>query len=254
MVGSKMNHLNKDSNSYLMSALLITTVVVVVAAAVLSSILITSNIVTPVAATTTTAGNNATTTITQPSSSSSSSEMIQLSPQPIYQGYSRTTSETPINQTHVSSTNSGNGTLTLPGTGQTINVTSNGRSIFSRMAQSGQGEVTITTTEQEEDDDGSEESATARFYEIVQFNFATGEGKGFMLAVFHTNSTGILAPLNGMVVAGIDHFLPNVRDNSVTLWEWESGIPLPTTTTTTADNAATTTNTTTTEEAEGEAE
>jgi hypothetical protein len=247
MVGSEMNHLNKDSNSYLTSALLITTVVV---AAVLSPFLITSNIVTPAAATTTT-GNNATTTITQPSSSS---EMIQLSPQPIYQGYSRTTSETPINQTHVSSTNSGNGTLTLPGTGQTINVTSNGRSIFSRMAQSGQGEVTITTTEQEEDDDGSEESATARFYEIVQFNFATGEGKGFMLAVFHTNSTGILAPLNGMVVAGIDHFLPNVRDNSVTLWEWESGIPLPTTTTTTADNAATTTNTTTTEEAEGEAD
>lgn len=245
MVGSEMNHLNKDSNSYLMSALLITTVVV----AVLSPFLITSNIVTPAAAATTTTGNNATTTITQPSSS----EMIQLSPQPIYQGYSRTTSETPINQTHVSSTNSGNGTLTLPGTGQTINVTSNGRSIFSRMAQSGQGEVTITTTEQEEDG-GSEESATARFYEIVQFNFATGEGKGFMLAVFHTNSTGILAPLNGMVVAGIDHFLPNVRDNSVTLWEWESGIPLPTTTTTTADNAATTTNTTTTEEAEGEAD
>jgi hypothetical protein len=31
-----------------------------------------------------------------------------------------------------------------------------------------------------------------------------------MIADFHTNSTGILAPLNGMVVAGIDHFQPNV--------------------------------------------
>jgi hypothetical protein len=45
-----------------------------------------------------------------------------------------------------------------------------------------------------------------------------------MIADFHTNSTGILAPLNGMVAAGIDHFQPNVRDSSITLWEWESGI------------------------------
>lgn len=45
-----------------------------------------------------------------------------------------------------------------------------------------------------------------------------------MIADFHTNSTGILAPLNGMVVAGIDHFQPNVRDSSITLLEWESGI------------------------------
>lgn len=210
-----MEHLNKDGNSYLTSALLITAIITTTA--VLSPFLITSNIATPAAATTTiTAGNNATTTITQPSS-----EIIQLSPQPIYQGHLRTTGAIPINQTHVSSTNSGNGTLTLPGTGETINVTSNGWTIFSHILQSGQGEVTITTTEQE---DGGEESATVRFYEIVQFNPATGERKGLMIADFHTNSTGILAPLNGMVVAGIDHFQPNVRDSSITLLEWESGI------------------------------
>jgi hypothetical protein len=45
-----------------------------------------------------------------------------------------------------------------------------------------------------------------------------------MITDFHTNSTGILAPLNGMVAAGLDHFQPNVRDSSITLWEWESGI------------------------------
>ena len=212
-----MEHLNKDSNSCLTSALLITAIITT-AAVVLSPFLITSNIATPAAATTTTtAGNNATTTITQPSS-----EIIQLSPQPIYQGHLRTTGAIPINQTHVSSTNSGNGTLTLPGTGETINVTSNGWAIFSHILQSGQGEVTITTTEQE--DGGDEESATVRFYEIVQFNPATGERKGLMIADFHTNSTGILAPLNGMVAAGIDHFQPNVRDSSITLLEWESGI------------------------------
>jgi hypothetical protein len=212
-----MKHLNKDSNSRLTWALLITAVITT---AVLSPFLIISNIATPAAAatTTTTTGNNATTTITQPSSS----EMIQLSPQPIYQGHSRTTGVIPINQTHVSSTNSGNGTLTLPDTGQTINVTSNGRSIFSHILQSGQGEVTIRTTEQE--DGGNEETATARFYETVQFNPATGEGKGLMVADFHTNSTGILAPLDGMVVAGIDHFGANLGENSITLWEWESGI------------------------------
>jgi hypothetical protein len=170
--------------------------------------------------TTTTAGNNATTTITQ----QPSSEIIQLSPQPIYQGHLRTTGAIPINQTHVSSTNSGNGTLTLPGTGETINVTSNGWAIFSHILQSGQGEVTITTTEQEDDDGSGEESATVRFHEIVQFNPATGERKDLMIADFHTNSTGILAPLNGMVAAGIDHFQPNVRDSSITLLEWESGI------------------------------
>jgi hypothetical protein len=45
-----------------------------------------------------------------------------------------------------------------------------------------------------------------------------------MIADFHTNSTGILAPLNGMVAAGIDHFQSNIRDSSITLLEWESGI------------------------------
>jgi hypothetical protein len=76
--------------------------------------------------------------------------MIKLSPQPIYQGHLRITGAIPINQTHVSSTNSGNGILTLPGTGESINVTSNWWAIFSHILQFGQGEVTITTTEQED--------------------------------------------------------------------------------------------------------
>jgi hypothetical protein len=221
-----MKHLNKDSsNSCLTPALLI--IAVITTTAILSSpFLATSNLGVPAAAaatTTTTAGNNnnATTTITQ----QPSSEMIQLSPQPIYQGQLRITGAIPLNQTHVSSTNSGNGILTLPGTGESINVTSNGWAIFSHILQFGQGEVTITTTEQEGGGgSGGEETATVRFYESVQFNPSSGERKGLMVADFHTNSTGILAPLNGMVVAGIDHFQPNVQDSSITLWEWQSGI------------------------------
>jgi hypothetical protein len=68
------------------------------------------------------------------------------------------------------------------------------------------------------------ETATATFYEIVQFNPATaGEGKGLTMAVIHTYSTGTLAPLNGTIVAGISDLQSN-EENSVTLWEWESGI------------------------------
>jgi hypothetical protein len=69
-----------------------------------------------------------------------------------------------------------------------------------------------------------EETATVRFYESVQFNPTTGERNGLMVADFHTNSAGMLAPLNGMVVAGLDHFQPNVQDSSINLWEWQSGI------------------------------
>ena len=50
----------------------------------------------------------------------------------------------------------------------------------------------------------------------------------------HTDSTtgGRLAPLNGMIRAGDVEF--NAEGTSTTtLWEWQSGIHLPTTTTTT---------------------
>jgi hypothetical protein len=79
-------------------------------------------------------------------------------------------------------------------------------------------------------------------YEIVQFNnpaaASQGEGKGIVTVVFQTNSTGMLAPLNGVVAAGIDNIQPN-GESDVTLWRWESGIPLSTNTTTTSTSTAT---------------
>jgi hypothetical protein len=79
----------------------------------------------------------------------------------------------------------------------------------------------ILTTE-----DGSE-SATSTFYEITRFNIQSGEGRGIAIATFHTNSTtGVLAPLNGMILTGIDELYPD-QTGRQTLWEWQSGIPLP---------------------------
>ena len=79
--------------------------------------------------------------------------------------------------------------------------------------------------------------------------------KGIIIAVVHTNSTGKLAPLDGMILAGQVEFRPD-ESRLITLWEWESGIPLPTTmkespsspmnvTTSTTDATATETNATT---------
>jgi hypothetical protein len=158
---------------------------------------------------TATTGNNSTTTATSVSE-------IELSPQPIYQERARTLSETPINQIHMSITFSGNGTLTLPNnTSETINTASNGSALISFTTQSAQGTETIMT------EDG--ETATATFYEIVEFNPVTPEAKGIVIAMLHTNPTGSLAPLNGMIVAGIDEIQPN-GESLTTFWEWESGI------------------------------
>jgi hypothetical protein len=58
----------------------------------------------------------------------------------------------------------------------------------------------------------------------------------------------MLAPLNGVIAAGIDNIRPN-GESDVTLWRWESGIPplLSTNTTTTSTSTATSeTNMTTT--------
>ena len=153
-------------------------------------------------------GNNTTTT-TSPSSSNTTtttttntSSGIELSPQPVLQERATTLSMTPINQTHSSATFSGNGTFTLPNTTETVNFTVNGSALISLMTQSAQAKETIMTEEGET---------------------ATGEGKDITIAVIHTDSTGTLAPLDGMILAGTNEESPK-GESSVTLWEWESGI------------------------------
>jgi hypothetical protein len=162
------------------------------------------------AATSTPSNTTATTTTANTSSG------IKLSPQPVLQERTTTTSTIPINQTHMSATFSGNGTMTLPNTTETINFTTNGTALISLMTHSTQA-TEILITEQGE-------TATATFYEILKINPATaGDGKGLTMAVIHTDSTGMLAPLNGTNLAGISDLQSNV-ENTVTLWEWESGL------------------------------
>ena len=123
---------------------------------------------------------------------------------------------TPINQTHIASTFSANGTLTLPNTTETINTTSNGSSITSLTTQSAIGRETIMT------EDGGE-TVIATFYEILEFPPGAGGANGIAIAVLHTNSTGTLAPLNGTIVVGTDYLYP-ISEGFSTYWEW---VPTP---------------------------
>jgi hypothetical protein len=228
-----MTYLNNKNKNHLIAAIATFHILAI------SIILASTSIVTPAAATTTTTmaaeGNTNTT-------SSVLSSAIKLSSQPIYQERSPPGTETPVNETHGMLTFSGNGTLTLPNSTQTINTTSNGTALISFATFSGYGKETITAA--------NGESATVTSYEIVQFNNPAtapeGGGKGIITTVFQTNSTGVLAPLNGMIAAGIDDIRPN-GESHTTLWRWESGIPLPNGSTTgTGESPSSLMNTTTT--------
>ena len=152
----------------------------------------------------------------------SPSSGIELSPQPVYQREPSTSGVTPINQTHIVSTFSANGTLTLPNTTETINTTSNGSSITSLATQSAIGREIIMT------EDGGE-TVIATFYEILEFPPGAGGANGIAIAVLHTNSTGTLAPLNGTILVGTDYLYP-ISEGFSTYWEWVPTPPMPATT------------------------
>jgi hypothetical protein len=156
--------------------------------------------------------NNTTTT-----NATTSSGIQLLLPQTVYQERSREVDETPLNQTHIQITFSGNGTVNLPNSTETIRTTSMGGGISSLIDGTFAGRVILTT------EDGSE-NASATTYEIGQFNIQDDTGKGIAIALFHTNSTGKLARLDGMILAGQDEFLPD-GSAFITYWEWESAIP-----------------------------
>jgi hypothetical protein len=73
------------------------------------------------------------------------------------------------------------------------------------------------------------EIVTATFYEILEFPPGAGGVNGISIAVLHTNSTGTLAPLNGMIVVGTDYQYP-ISEGFGTYWEWVPTPPLPPTT------------------------
>jgi hypothetical protein len=147
----------------------------------------------------------------------SSSSGIELTPQPFYQEQEKLESQIPLNQTHLQVIVSGNGTLTLPNGTETIRTTSTKSGIVSMMEGAFAGKEILTT------EDGSE-NATATVYEIVRFNMQNGEGRGIAIAYIHTDPTGSLAPLEGMILTGIDELHPD-GSGMLTLWQWQSGVP-----------------------------
>jgi hypothetical protein len=158
--------------------------------------------------------------------------------------------------------------MTVPDTGQTINMTNNGTAFGNIVPQANNTVVSYGRENVFSVDDGDTSAIT--FFEIVQYDPATLRGNGLATAVFDNNATGSLAPFNGMMVAGTHEEDPATQTVIIRLWEWESGIPIPaapntaitiggappmnmTTTATTDEATAAETNTTATA-SEGEAE
>ena len=153
-------------------------------------------------------------TTTSPASQSG----IELSSsQPVYQTQEKLVSQSPINQTHAEFVVSANGTLTLPNGTETIRTTSTKSGIVSMMDGTFAGKEILTT------EDGSE-NATATVYEILRFNMEAGNGTGIAIALFHTNSTELLAPLDGMILTGRGELYTD-ETGLHSLWKWQSGIP-----------------------------
>jgi hypothetical protein len=161
--------------------------------------------------TTATTPTNTTTTTTTPSSLG-----LEFSPQPVWEEQITDTSETPINETHIIGTFIGNGTLNLPNAAEAINITSTGSVIGSIIDSIGVGEEVISTA------DGTE-NATQKFFGIARFNMEDNTGKAIVIALVHTNSTGRLAPLDGMILVGTHEQDLDTPTAAFRYWEWHSG-------------------------------
>ena len=171
-----------------------------------------NNTTTAGAMTTTTTSDTTTATTSTPPSSLG----LELSPQPIWEEEVSNTGVTPINETHTHIAFIGNGTLTMPDTGETINMTNNGTALVSSVTGSAYGRENVFS------EDGDTTAIT--FYKIVQGDPETLETRGVIIAVFDRNATGTLAPFNDMLTVGIHDEQPNAEAATVTLWEWESEI------------------------------
>jgi hypothetical protein len=167
------------------------------------------------AATTTTDGDTNTTAKSTTPLLLSSSE-IHLSPQPIWEERVSNTGETYFNQTHSIITFFGNGTLTVPDTEETIDVTNNGTAILSSVTGTSFGRESFIAE--------NGDSTAITFYEIVKDDPDTLQTRGITTAVFDSNGTGTLAPFNDMIVIGLREEPPNEEGVTMTLWKWEDEI------------------------------
>jgi hypothetical protein len=215
-----------------MKALIIGVVVAAVVIAIAGILIVNSLMTTsPVEANQGGMGNIPTDTNTTTTSPPEEPGRIILSTEPVYRERAPPGAATPINQTHISAEHSGNGILTLPN-GTQINTTSSGTAILSFPTSSADATSTIRAE--------NGEAMTATIHEIIQFNDPAaapqGGGRGILTAILHTNSTGSLAPFDGMILAGTDIIYPN-GETDTQMWRWESGIPLSTNSTSATSGA-----------------
>ena len=178
------------------------------------AIIFASTSISPVSASTT--GNATTTT---------PSLGLEFSAQPIWDETVRTTAIIPINQTHSMATFEGNGTMRVPDTGEIINMTNNGTAFGSIVPQANNTVISYGRENVFSVDDGDTSAIT--FFEIIQYDPTTFQGKGIVGAVFDNNATGSLAPFNGMLVVGTHDENPSTQTVTIRLWEWQGWIPTP---------------------------
>ena len=223
-----MHYLSKNNNYHVIASA--TTI-----AAIFTLAIIFASITTPISASTT--GNNTATTVT--------SLGLELSPQPIWDEQATSTNVTPINETHRVATFIGDGTLTIPATGETINMTNNGTAFISFVP--GYAETVSAHGREHVLSEDDNDTTAITFYEIIRYDPTTFEGNGLVIAVFDNNATGSLAPFNGIMVVGTHEEDPSTQTATIRLWGWESGIPIPPITTALEQNPPSLMNTTTTD-------
>jgi plastocyanin len=141
------------------------------------------------------------------------SSSLQISYQPFATGHYSTVSENFANNTlQVSVT--GNTTITLPNSTETITTTNTGNVTITFTESGGgilEGQVYLTT------EDGLE-NATITVTEIFSSEDAPGRG----IASFSTDSAGRLAPLDSIVAVTLDEDQPD-GSARVSFFEWHSG-------------------------------
>jgi hypothetical protein len=176
-----------------------------------SSVMPTAAASLPVDDTTTGAGNSTTTL------------NVDFSDEPFAVGQYETVVKVPRSQIipnnmtsekQVSFTFKGNTTITVPNSTETINTTNRGLGFITFLTGddiSIRGRFRLTTEDRSE-------NATVHFTEFIK----NGISRGFGVAYFITNPTGVLAPLNNMIAGFIDEEQPN-GDIIVRFFEWKSG-------------------------------
>jgi hypothetical protein len=113
--------------------------------------------------------------------------------------------------------------MTVPATGEIINMTNNGYGIMYPIPID---PATFSVSGREAVYSEEGDTLVMTYHEFIRRDSANPDGKGIIIAVFDRNATGVLAPFNGMLMIGSHEEPLNDQKAIVTLWEWQSGMAL----------------------------